>query len=53
MANFTAEPGGVYYFRSRVIFTRQDYIFDLDPLNSDQGKFLVASSAFSVSHPKK
>ncbi len=53
MANFTAEAGRVYYFRSRVVFTRWDYIFDLDPLNSDQGKFLVASSAFSVSHPKK
>jgi hypothetical protein len=53
MANFTAEPGRVYYFRSRVIFTRADYIFDLDPVNSDQGKFLVASSAFSVSHTKK
>jgi|HubBroStandDraft_1064217.scaffolds.fasta_scaffold00375_22 hypothetical protein len=53
MANFTAEAGRVYYFRSRVIFTRADYIFDLDPLTSDQGKFLVASSGFSVSRPKK
>ncbi len=53
MANVTAESGKVYYFRSRVVFTRADYTFDLDRVNSDQGKFLVASSAFSVSHPKK
>ncbi len=26
---------------------------DLDPLNSDEGKYLVALSAFTVSHPKK
>jgi len=36
----------------RVIFTRQ-ITYSTRPLNSDQGKFLVASSAFSVSHPKK
>jgi hypothetical protein len=52
-ANFTAEPGKVYYFRARIFPGHFDYSFDLDPLNSDQGKFLVASSAFSVSHPKK
>jgi len=53
VANFTAEAGKVYYFRSRVFPTRYDYLFDLDPVNSDQGKFLVASSGFSVSHAKK
>jgi hypothetical protein len=52
LANFTAEPGKVYYFRTRLFSTRTDYLFDLDLVNSDQGKFLVASSAFSVSHLK-
>jgi hypothetical protein len=53
MANFTAEEGKIYYFRARVFPGHDDYSFDLDPVNSDQGKFLVASSVFSVSHPKK
>jgi hypothetical protein len=53
MANFTAETGQVYYFRVRIFASRSIYYFDLDPINSDQGKFLAASSAFSVSHPKK
>ena len=54
MANFTAEEGKIYYFRERLFPGHAgDYSFDLDPVNSDQGKFLVASSAFSVSHPKK
>jgi hypothetical protein len=53
MVNFTAEAGKIYYFRARVFSARDDYTFDLDPVNSDQGKFLVASSAFIVSHPNK
>jgi len=54
MLNFTAEEGKIYYFRARV-FPGQDgdYSFDLDPVNSDQGKYLVAVSASSVSHPKR
>jgi hypothetical protein len=53
MANFTAEEGKVYYFRERVFPGEGDDSFDLDPINSDEGKYLVAYSAFSVSHPKK
>lgn len=53
MANFTAEEGKVYYFRERVFPGHADYTFDLDPGNGDEGKYLVAISAFSVSHPKK
>jgi hypothetical protein len=53
MANFTAEAGHVYYFHTRISVSRYIYAFDLEPVNSDEGKYLVASSAFSVSHPKK
>jgi hypothetical protein len=53
MANFTAEEGKVYYFRERVFPGEGDYSFDLDLVNSDQGKFLGASSIYSVSHSKK
>jgi hypothetical protein len=53
LANFTAEPGHVYYFRVRLSLSRLIYVFDLDPINNDQGKLLVASSGLSVSHPKK
>jgi hypothetical protein len=30
-----------------------DYSFDLDSVNSDEGKYLIAISPASVSHPKK
>ncbi len=53
MANFTAEEGKVYYFRERVFPGEHDYSFDLDPVNTDEGKYLVATSGFSVAHPKK
>ncbi|HLW84360.1 MAG TPA: DUF2846 domain-containing protein [Candidatus Sulfotelmatobacter sp.] len=53
MANFVAEAGKVYYFRIRIFPGHADYTFDLDAVNPDQGKFLVAASAFSASHPKK
>jgi hypothetical protein len=53
MVSFTAEAGKVYYFRIRLFPGQGDFAFDLDPINSDQGKYLVASSAYSVSHPKK
>lgn len=53
LTNFTAEVDKVYYFRTRLFSTRSDYVFDLDLVNTDQGKLLVASSAFSISHVKK
>jgi hypothetical protein len=52
MANFTTEAGHVYYFHTRISFSRYIFDFDLDPINSDEGKYLLASSALSVWHPK-
>lgn len=63
LANFTAEAGKVYYYRARTLGSIQDswlnswpgqyWVLDLDPVNDDQGKFLVASSRFSDSRAKK
>jgi hypothetical protein len=53
MATFTAEAGHAYYFRSRISLSRTIYNFDFDPVNYDQGKFLVASSPLSVFHAKR
>ncbi|MGA8438700.1 MAG: hypothetical protein WB762_09790 [Candidatus Sulfotelmatobacter sp.] len=54
MANFSVAAGKIYYFRARLFPGHSgDYPFDLDPVNSDEGKYLVATSAFSISHPKK
>jgi len=53
-AGFTADPGKVYYFRARIIEgDGSNFSLDFAPVNEDEGKYLVASSAPSVSHPKK
>jgi hypothetical protein len=53
LANFTAEAGKVYYFRTRLWFSDRTPCLDLDVVNSDEGAYLVAASPHVVSHPKK
>jgi len=53
LAHFTAEPGKTYYFRARTHGSQIEAFLDLDLIDSDQGKLLVASYPLSVFHPKK
>ena len=53
LAHFTAEPGKVYFFRTRAIGHGGPTFFDIEPIDSDQGKLFVASIPLSISHPKK
>jgi hypothetical protein len=55
---FTADPGKIYYFRALITeiptsIGSSSFYLDLEPLNGDEGKYLVASSALSASQPKK
>ena len=52
LTHFTAEPGKVYFFRTRLLDPTHGF-FDFEPVDSDQGKLFVASIPMSVSHPKK
>jgi len=53
-----AEPGKLYYFRARTTASggnasRHDIAsLELDLLNDDQGRLLVANAPLSISHPK-
>jgi len=47
-----AEPGGSYYFRTRMVGISTGFVLQLDQLNSDEGRWFVAWSKFSTSHPK-
>jgi hypothetical protein len=51
-AGFTADSGKIYYFRARIIEGQNNFALDFEPVNGDEGKYLVASSAVSVSKPK-
>ena len=47
-----AEPGGTYYFRTRMVGISTGFVLQLDQLDSDEGRWFVAWSKFSTSHPK-
>jgi len=53
LAHFTAEAGKVYYFRTRLVMSRSVELLELEPIDSDQGKYLIASFPLSVSHDTK
>jgi hypothetical protein len=53
LAHFTAEAGKVYYYRTRLVMSRSVELLELDAIDSDQGKYLVATFPLSVSSPKK
>jgi hypothetical protein len=52
-AHFQAEAGKVYFYRTRLVLSRSVELLELEPIDSDQGKYLVASFGLSVSQPKK
>jgi len=52
LAHFNAEPGKVYYFRTRALGSNDNPVLDFDPVDSDQAEYLIASYPLSASHPK-
>ncbi|MFY9645520.1 MAG: hypothetical protein WAK29_10095 [Terriglobales bacterium] len=53
LAHFTAEADRIYYYRTRLVVSRSVELLELDAIDSDQGKYLIASFPLSVSNPKK
>lgn len=51
-AHVTAEPGKTYYFRAREMESPTEHYLDLDAIDADEGRYLVASSQLSGSRPK-
>jgi hypothetical protein len=57
-AILTADAGKTYYYRARITYVNAgaevaNMNLDLEPVNSDEGKYLVASFQLSTSHPKR
>lgn len=53
LAHFTAEAGKVYYYRTRLVMSRSMELLEIDPIDSDQGRYLTDFFPVAVSHPKK
>src|SRR5215469_3478595 len=47
-----ADPGATYYFRTRMVGINAGFVLQLDQLDPDEGRWFIAWSAFSSSHPK-
>jgi len=47
-----AERGGTYYFRTRMVGINTGFVLQLAQLDPDEGRWFIAWSAFSSSHPK-
>jgi hypothetical protein len=53
LAHFTAEAGKIYYFRTRLFIAEGLRYFELNSVDSDEAKHLIASYPLSVSAPRK
>jgi hypothetical protein len=49
-AHLTAEAGKTYYFRARGFSTQTQMLFDFEPIDIDQAKYLIASFPLSITH---
>ena len=47
-----AEPGGTYYFRTRMVGINTGFVLELAQLDPDEGRWFIAWSSFSTSQPK-
>jgi hypothetical protein len=50
-AHFSAEVGKTYYFRVRP-FSAKDQLLNIDPVDSDEAKYLIANYPLSLAVPK-
>jgi len=53
LAHFIAEAEKVYYYRTQLVMSRSVELLEFDPIDSDQGNYLIAFFPLSVSSLKK
>jgi hypothetical protein len=57
VSHFTAEAGKIYYFRTRILGGVGDgsgfVLLQIEPVDSDEAKFLIASDPVGVARPRK
>jgi hypothetical protein len=51
-AHLTAEPGKVYYLGTQMFGTASWTHLEIGPIDSDQARYLIASTPLSLSHSK-
>lgn len=48
-----AEPGKIYYYRTRLVLSGSVELLELEPIDSDEGEYLVSRYPLSKATPKK
>jgi len=52
LAHLQTEADRTYFYRTRLVVLRDTQYLELDPVDSDEGKYLIASYPLSISHSK-
>lgn len=53
LAHFTATADAVQYYRTRLVLTRNVELLELESIDEDQGKYLIATFPLAIARPKK
>jgi hypothetical protein len=53
LAHLTAQAGKTYFYRTRLVMSKEVELLELEPFDSDQAMYLIASYPLSISTPKK
>lgn len=53
LAHITAAADTVYYYRTRLVVSRSVELLELDPIDSDQGNYLITTFPLSVPSRKR
>jgi hypothetical protein len=53
LKRFVAEAGKSYYYRTRLVLSGAVELLELEPIDSEQGEYLISRYPFSISKPKK
>jgi hypothetical protein len=52
LAQFSAGPGKTYYYRSRLILMQDRVYLELQPVDSDEARHLIASDPLTIASPR-
>ena len=53
LAHLHAEAGQTYFYRTRLVVSHELELLNFEPLDSDQGNYLIGFYSLSRSHPSK
>ena len=53
LAHLTLEAGGAYFFRTRLVLSGTVELLELNPIDSDEGEYLISEDPMATARPKR